>query len=252
MNFKTATAITQVTWQMRLSDYHRSRNRALIDSLANGAPPYTDEEAARNAKEINVNDLTLTRISHDARLQLYQAFFKPGDFFRARTDGGAVAKRNERSTKVTRRLSKIMRRSLDYFECQRSKFAATVLHGIGPGAWEDADHWCPIPLEISDVLMPSNTLLTMRNLPFFAIWRGYTANELRRLTKRARRDPSKNPGWNLEIVDRAIAWADKETAKLHSGTTWQEYWVPEKSVERIKEDGGIFGSDLAATIASWD
>lgn len=252
MNFKTATAVTQVCWEMRLSDYHRSRNRALIDSLANGAPPYTDEEASRNAKEINVNDLTLTRITHDARLQLYQAFFKPGDFFRARTDGGAFAKRNERSAKITRRLSKIMRRSLDYFECQRSKFAATVLHGIGPGTWEDADHWCPIPLEISDVLMPSNTLLTMRNLPFFAIWRGYTANELRRLTRRARRDPSKNPGWNMPVVDRAIAWADKETAKLYSGTTWQEYWVPEKSVERIKEDGGIFGSDMAATIACWD
>jgi hypothetical protein len=237
---------------MRLADCARGRNRALIDSLANGAPPYTESEAERNKKAINVNDLTLTRISHDARMQLYKAFNTMGDYFRATTDMGASQKRMERSNIVTKEISRVMRRSNDYYECQRSKFALTILHGIGPSTWEDQDKWCPLDVEIADVLIPGGTRLTMRNLPFFAVWRGYTANELHRLTRMARRDPSRNPGWNLPVVDRAIGWADRETAKLYGGGNWSDYWVPEKMVDRLKSDGGIYGGDRAATISCWD
>jgi hypothetical protein len=252
MKFTTAQAIEQVCYQMRLGDYLRGQDRGRILSLANGTPPYTAEEAERNKKNVNFNDLTLTRITHDARLQVYQAFFKPGAFFRANTDMGAVQKRQERSTIVTTQIARIMKRSNPYFECQRAKFGQMILHGIGPGTWEDGDRWCPIPIDIADVLLPANTLLTMRNLPFFAIWRGYTANELQKLTRIARLDKARNPGWNLPVVDRAIAWADKETAKLNGSGTPNDYWVPEKMVERLKQDGGIYASDRAATISCWD
>lgn len=252
MNFSTASAIEMVTWAMRLSDFPRSTNRAMIDSLANGAPPYTLSEAERNKKEINVNDLTLTRITHDARQQLYKAFNTLGHYYRATTDMGAPQKRGERSSIVTNEVSRIMRRSNDYYECQRAKFAQTVLHGIGPGTWENQDNWCPLDLEIADVLIPGDTRLTMRNLPFFAIWRGYTANELRRLTRIARRDPARNPGWNLPVVDAAIEWADRETSKLYGGANWADFWVPEKMTDRIKADAGIYASDRATTISCWD
>lgn len=252
MNFTTASAIETVTWAMRLSDYPRSQNRALINSLANGAPPYNDDEAERNRKVINVNDLTLTRILHDARTQIYRAFNTSTQFFRAITDGGAIDKRMERNAIVTNRVNRIMRRSNRYYECQRSKFANVVLHGIGPSNWQDQDHWCPLDLEISDVLIPGDTRITMEGLPFFAVWRGYTATELRRLTRMARLHPDRNPGWNIPMVDRAIEWADRETAKLWGGATWADYWVPEKMGERLKADAGIYASDRAATVSCWD
>src|SRR5439155_26770168 len=102
MEFSSARAIEQIVWQLRLSDYPRSLNRSKIDALANGSPPYDEVNAERNGKEINVNDLSLTRLSHDARLQLYQGFNKPLNLFSARTDCGAVSKRLGRGVIVTK------------------------------------------------------------------------------------------------------------------------------------------------------
>ena len=246
MNFTNARAIEQLVWQMRLADYPRSLNRARIDSLANGDPPYGTN--AQPEREINVNDLSLTRLSHDARLQLYQAFFKPGNFFTARTDMGQQSKRATRGSLVTSFINRKMKRNDFYFETLRSKFALQVLHGIGPSNWDTPDRWCPVPVGIEDVMIPSRTLLTFQNLPFFAVWRGFTGNELRRLTRHA----DKNPGWNMPVVERAIKWIDEQTAKLWGGTTWAEYWVPEKWQERFKEDSGIYASDLVPTIDCWD
>jgi hypothetical protein len=248
MIFTSAREIEQIVWQLRLADYPRSLNRARINSLANGAPPYDATEEERNAIEVNVNDLSMTRLSHEARQQLFQAFNKPGNFFTCRTDGGAASRRLERGTIVTNGITKRMKRSDPYFECQRSKFALEVLHGIGPGNWEDQDHWCPTPLGVEDVLIPSNTLLTFRNLPFFALFRPYTAAELKRLTRRMDR----NPGWNEQAVKKAIEWADSKAAQLYGGSRWSEYWSPEKQQERIKQDSGVFASDLVPTIDCWD
>jgi len=248
MNFTNARTIEQVVWNMRLADYQRGLNRARINDLANGAPPYQEDEARRNNIEINVNDLSLTRLSHDARLQLYQGFNKPGNFFTARTDMGAQDRRNERGVIVTNAINRILKKSDTYYECSRSQFALQVLHGIGPALWEDCDYWCPEPVGIEDVLMPANTRLTFKNLPFFAVWRGYTAEELRRLTRG--RNP--DPGWKMDVVERACKWADEQTSKLYGGTRWSEYWSPEKWVERMKMDSGVYASDLVQTIDCFD
>jgi len=248
MQFNSARAIEQICWNLRLSDYPRSLNRSRVDSLANGAPPYTPDEAARNGVEVNVNDLSLTRLAHEARLQLSQAFNKPGSFFTARTDMGTSSRRQSYGSVVTKEVNRIMKSSECYFECMRSKFGLQVMHGIGPSNWQDPDRWCGIELGVEDVLMPTNTRLTFRNLPFFAVWRGYTAAELIKLT----RHPERNPGWNMPVVKRALDWVDQQTAKLYGGSTWAEYWSPEKRVDRQKQDSGIYASSLCPTIDCYD
>lgn len=246
MQFESARAIEQVCWQLRLTDYPRSLNRGLIDALSNGEPPYPLD--AEPKREVNTNDLSLTRLSHDARMQLVQAFTKPGNFFTARTDMGAQSKRQARSITVTSAINRFMRNSEPYFECLRSKIGLMVLHGAGPSNWENGDRWCPIPLGMGDVFFPTNTVLSFRNLPFFAIYRDYTAMELAKLI----RHPERNPGWNVPVVERAIEWADAQTAKLYGGTTWSEWWTPEKRVERFKQDAGVYASDLVQTIGCFD
>ena len=247
MNFKSAEAVEQTVWQMRLADWPRGQNRARINDLANGAPPYTDDEQSRNNIEINVNDLSLTRLAHDARQQLYNGFMKPGKFFTARTDTGPKHKRLEYGTIVTNEINRTLKRSLPYYECMRSKFALSVLHGIGPSMWEDRESWCPEPLGIEDVLVPSNTRLSFKNLPFFAIFRAYTPEELDRMT----RGPNRDPGWQMDIVQAALKWAAQQTANL-TGTTWRDWWSPEKIHERIKEDSGLYASDVVQTIDCYD
>lgn len=247
MNFDDPQQVESIAYDLKLGDWPRALNRARINDAANGAPPYTDDEVKENNIAINVSDLEHTRKLHDARSQLYSALSKPAHYFQARTDAGPKHKRQEWNTIATSKAASIMKRSLPYFESVRSRLALDVLHGVGPSAYEDRDHWCPDPLGIEDVLIPSDTLLSMKNLPFFFLYRSYTAPELIRLT----RGPKVDPGWDLEMVQSCLEWMDSQMMQLRNND-WPEAWSPEKAEERIKSNGGWYAGDQAPKIDCFD
>lgn len=248
MTFDSPDAVEMLAWQLKEADWPRAKNRVRINKLFNGHPPYSEEEVQENNINVNVNDLSGTVLAHDARSQFYQAFLKPGNYFTARTDTGPAHKRSTWNTVVTAEVNKIMKRSIPFLEKHRSTFASDVLHGIGPGVFRDSDRWCPEPMGIEDVLVPANTLLTMYNLPFFLVYRSFTAPELIRLT----RGPNMDPGWNKPLVDAAIKWVDEQTS-LMMNDQWPQIWSPEKMEERIKGSGGSFYmGDSAPTVNCWD
>lgn len=246
MNFKDPAEVEAICYDLKLGDWPRAKNRQLINQLFNGVPPYDDNEVEQNKISVNVNFLESTKLAHDARAQFYGAFMKPGNYFRARPDTGPKHKRQQWGEDATRFVNRIMKRSMDYYECFRSRFALDVLHGVGPASWNNSDVWCPEERGIEDILIPSRTRLTMKNLPFFAVYKSWTANELIRLT----RGP-KNPGWNMKLVNELIRWIDRETMNL-MGTNWPEVWSPEKLEERIKGDGGFYSTDQCPTIDVFD
>lgn len=247
MEFNNSQEVESIVWTMRLADYPRSLNRTKIDDMLNGVPPYSDDEVRANQIAVNVNPLGGTRLAHEGRSQYNNAFMKPGKFFHARTDYGPKHKRSEYNTVVTSEASRIMKRSNQYFETNRSAFAMLIAHGIGPAGWDDKHKWCSDEIGIGDLLIPSNTTLKMKNLPFYAIYRNYTGAQLRKLTS----GPKVDPGWNMPLVNHMIEWVDGETAKL-LGTTWPEVWSPERAAERIKSDGGMYASDAVPTIDVYD
>lgn len=247
MIFDTAQEVEQICYDFKLADLPRAQNRAMINNLFNGFPPYSEDEVRDNGININVNSLEGTRIAHDARSQFYSAFLKPGNYFSCTTDWGPPHKRAKFGQIFTKEINRVMKRNLTYFETFRSKFALDVLHGIGPATWDDRDHWCPEAAGIEDILIPSMTKLDMKNLPFFAVYRNYTPMQLKRLT----RGPKVDKGWNMKLVEQLFEWVDKEATRL-MGTTWPEVWSPEKMQERVKGDGGLYASDQVPTIDCFD
>ena len=247
MKFNDPAEVEQLCYQMKLADYPRAQNRARINELFNGFPPYTEQEVQANGINVNVNFLEATVIGHEGRTQFYGAFLKPGRYFSCVTDFGSPHKRSERASIVTKEINRIMKRSLPYYECFRSKFALDVLHGIGPSVFRDDERWCPQPVGVEDVAIPAKTLLTMENVPFFAIYRSYTAPELIRLTK----GPHVDPAWNMSQVNAILEWIDRETMAL-IGSNWPEVWSPEKASERVKGDGGFYVGDQVPTVDVWD
>ena len=247
MKFDTASSVEQVTWEMKLADWPRSFNRGLINSLFNGEPPYSKQEERDNNIEVNFNDLSSTRLGHDARMQGVQAVMKPGNFFSARTDAKPVHKRHTWQTVVTKEANRPMRKSPVYFETIRAQVGQNVLHGISPTHWDDRDKWNGRLKGVEDVLIPSRTELTMENLQFFAIYQSYTGHQLQKMTS----GPKVDPGWNMDMVKYMIDWVDEQAQTL-MGTTWPEVWSPEKMGERVKEDGGLYASDAIPTIDVYD
>jgi hypothetical protein len=248
MKFESAATIESVCWQLRQVEYGRSVNLAQIDKLAAGWPPIDPDVAEAENIEVNSNNLALARLSHEARIQLYQAHTKPGNMFSCRTDMGPVHKRMDRGVVVTKEINRPLKKSMEYFELGRNEIAQDVLHGIGIGVWNSRQMWCPDPTAITDVLIPTGTLLTFKNLPFFGICRNYTPEELYRLTH----GPKVDKRWNIPVVMKAIAWAEKETSRL-MGNTWQDtYWAPDKLVNRITNNSGFYASGMVQPVSVID
>jgi hypothetical protein len=248
MQFNDSQLVESICFQMRESDWPRSRNRELVNSLFNGFAPFTDEEVAENQIQANYNDLTATRKAHDARGQMYSSILKPGNYFRAVCDTGPKHSRSKHSEKATRLANRIMKRSMAYYELQRAKIAQSILHGIGISVWDDRDRWRPRAMSIEDALIPSGEAseLPMDGLPLFAIHKSFTASKLIKLT----RGPNRDPGWQMPVVDACIKWVDEETTRLMTNN-WPTIWSAEKWEERRKE-GSFYGGDLVPTIDVYD
>lgn len=245
MKFTNASVIEDVVWSLRLSEFTRGISRARINSLFNGFPPFTEKEVLENGIKTNVNFLEAPNLAHDGRRQLYNAFLKPGGFFTIRLDSGPIHKRSEWSSILTKEINRRMKRNSAYMESLRATFASVVLHGIGPVAWPDREKWCPEELGIEDVLVPSQTRVSLNNLSFFAIWRTYTVEQLKLMTS----GPKVDPAWQMDLVNKAIKWADSQRL----GTSnWDDAYAPEKLEERLKSDLGIYSSDQVPTIDCWD
>jgi hypothetical protein len=245
--FDDARSVEMVTFDMKMADFYRGQNRARINDLFNGFPPYSPEEVETNGINVNVNFLESTRLGHDARSQFNNAFQKPGRYFTCTTDLGPRHKRATFGTVFSKGINRTMKRDMTYFETLRSKFAGSVLHGIGPSAWIDRDRWCSEGIGIEDLLLPSATKLDMKNLPFFARYISFTGMQLQKLLNSSKRDSA----WNIPLVEDCIEYVNKESSRL-MGANWPEIWSPEKMQERVKGDGGFYASDQVPTINAFD
>ncbi|MCS7338198.1 MAG: hypothetical protein NZ739_08180, partial [Verrucomicrobiae bacterium] len=246
MTFDRPELVAQLCWELRQADLTRSNIRARINSLYNGNPPYTEEERKKNKVYVNVNYLEGTRILHDARAQFYAALLKPSNFFIARLDYKPAHKALEYSHIVTQEINRIMKRSLQYYECIRSKVALDVLHGIGPCVWPNRTNWCPYPIGVEDVFVPSDTLVSLENLHFFALYRVFTLPELVRILQ-----TKLNPGWNTDLIERIIKTMEDYTRATRSAVI-ADWYNPEKFSERIKSDGSVYAFEAVPRLGVFD
>lgn len=250
MKFKDAGIVSSVIWNMRVADLPRGQNRAAMDRLFNGHPPLTEEERIQSGAHVNVNFLDAPKIASDARRTFQQAFLKGSGFFNVTLDGAPPHKAQTWSRTITKSINRILKDSKCYFEVLRSQFAQTVLHGIGPVWWSDGERWCPVSIGVGDIMVPSGTLLTMENAVYFAVYRQWTAAELRRMVS----GPNVDPGWNTDEVNKAIAWVDSQVKQGNYGTvSYMNDWLrPENMEERWKENGMYYGTDVVPTVDAWD
>jgi hypothetical protein len=248
MKFSDASAVEQICWTFRLAAYPPALNRSRINDIANGVPPYTDAEVIANKINTNINDLGMSDVLMDARQQYTSAHLVTDPTFTVTLDYGPNFKKDEWASIITKQLNRIIRGSLPWLEGQRSTFAQVVLHGIGPKVWPDQSKWRNDSVGIEDVFVPTRTLLTMENLPFFAVYRNYSYQQLWNMTHGPRVDPA----WNMPLVEKSLAWVDQQ-AQVSLGTNWPEVWSPEKLSERMKEGGGgLYASDSVPTVDAFD
>lgn len=245
MRFNSAASILTEIGQMQLANQPVQENRARINRLFNGDPPWT--EAERNANRIftNVNWLEPTRIAQNSRYQLNNAFFKPGNFFQIKLDTGTPHKRDEWGRKITKCINRSLKRSRSFRSAFESALAQVVLHGPGPTIWKNAK--CPImsSVGVDDILVPAGTLADMENLDYLCIYQEWTWAQLRDMTT----GPAVDPGWNLKYCEFLIENMYKQGLQpIYQGNRWL---FPEKLQEDIKENASLMGSSALPKVLAW-
>ena len=247
MRFKDADKIHTAVESMRLANYPVARNRAKVNDLFNGNPPWSEEERVKNKVFSNANPLYGTRIAHSAAQNLDNAVLKPGNFFDVKLDSGPIHKRMEWGAIITKEVNRILKRQQLFDDMWRATNKQVVLHGLGPVWWRGRENPIPMEIGIEDVLVPAQTLLNFSNLEFFAVYRQWTYAELWDMTKRRQ---ERDPGWNMPLVDKLLASLAEQP--LQSTVMGQRWLFPEKLAEDLKENAGLFMTSASPTIFIWD
>jgi hypothetical protein len=244
MNFTKASKVREAVKSMQQAGIYGATNRAKINSLFNGDPPWGEDEMEENNRWVNVNFLEAPRIAHNAREQLNNLFLKPGNFFNVKIDMGPPWKRDYWGEVITTNINCALQYGIEFNDLIQATNAQTVLHGIGPCYWPRRKSPLPREVGIDEVLVPKGTYISMCNLPFFAIYQEWTYPELSSMVSGKNVDP----GWNKPYAQSVLK--NLKNQESLGSRTFGRVDMPEKSAEDDKE--GYSDGGAAPNVCAWE
>lgn len=247
MNFSTADKVGSVISTMKNAEIQRSPNRAILNSFFNGEAPWTEKECKEHGILINFNDKTGTDILHKARNQYEAAFTKTGNFFTVSVPDAPEDKQKEYGLTITNHINRMMRNNRPYYHTMDCVWGGVVLHGVGARMWWDAHSPLPDFVGIQDMLLPTDTDLSMENLRYFAVRRIMRPGQLIKKTLLAGKNM--DPGWNLKEVKKILDTFKDLNTNSHN-YDWSNQ--PEQMTELVKQNLCFYDADSAPMIYFWD
>ncbi|MGV1047665.1 MAG: hypothetical protein ACOYD4_03950 [Solirubrobacterales bacterium] len=243
-NFADAEKVRLLCSEMQTFEERRALDRALIDNLFNGAPPYTEEEAEKLAmQDWNINWGEGGKLLDDANRQINGAMVFKSRLAVLTCLDGAPEKRLKWSETATKHYNTLFQRKSSGRRHQfllRSRNASVSLHGIGPIIWptQYSTRKRFVPLE--DLLIPTDTTLDHENLAYFAVNYYLTQGELLKMV--GGKDPDE--GWNVKAVHQILYKLQCGSAKYRDEMNPIDQ--PEKWIEYRKQNAGFFCSNSDA------
>lgn len=247
MNFSTPDKVGSVINTMKNADELRKDNRATLNTFFNGDPPWTQKEAEENNVLINFNDKQGANLLHAARNQYENAFNKTGNLFKVTLPKAPKHQQATWGSVITANINKVIRDSSAFFYTQDCVWGGVVLHGSGVKIWWDQECWRPAFVGVQDILMPTDTELTMDGLRYFAVRRPMKPGELFRRTLAKGKNIRK--GWNTRLVKKLLS-DFRELNTNSNNYDWSSN--PEQMAELYKQNLCYFDSDSAPVIWCWD
>lgn len=248
MNFESAEKVRSVISTMKNVEVLRAQNRTVLNTFFNGDPPWTKKEADENGILINYNDKHGTNLLHQARNQYENAFGQTGSYCKVTVPSAPPEKARSFGTTITNHLNNVIRKSKPFYHTQDEVWGGVVLHGVGAKMWWDQFEWRPSFVGIQDILIPTDTSLTMENLRYYAVRRGMRPGQLFKKTL-GRQEKNRDKGWKIKKVTEILD-NFKELNTNPNNWNWSEQ--PEKMAELYKQNISYYDGDSAPMIWFWD
>lgn len=218
---KDSKSLHEIYKKLKDADDKSSRNRAEIQAMFDGVPPYSDADlqASGQAYRCNVNFDEASAILESATAGYIDLIHSVEHLLSLKTEYGDSKTRAEYNDILAQELTRAIRSWPQFHFNYQLLVQNFVAHGVGITYWEDDIDWRWRVSMFGDFLIPRKTLACEDEIEIAICVRSYQVHQLYRFIE----DPeaAAEMGWNVEEVRKAIVKATNGSSSTSAFTDWE-------------------------------
>jgi hypothetical protein len=218
---KDSKSLHEIYKKLKDADDKSSRNRAEIQAMFDGVPPYNDADlvASGQAYRCNVNFDEASTILESAAAGYIDLIHSVEHLLSLKTEFGDSKTRTEYNHVIADELTRAIRSWPQFHFNYQLLVQNFVAHGVGIAYWEDDIDWRWRVSMFGDFLIPRKTLACEDEIEIAVCVRSYQSHQLYTFIE----DPeaATDMGWNVEEVRRALVKATNGSSSNSTFTDWE-------------------------------
>jgi len=217
---KDSKSLHEIYRKLKNADDKSSKNRAEIQAMFDGVPPYSDTDLISSGQSYrcNVNFDEASTILENAMSGYIDIIHSVEHLLTLKTDYGDTKQRIELSSIIAEELTRAIRSWPQFHFNYLLLCQYFIAHGVGIAYWEDDIDWRWKVSMFGDFLIPRKTLACEDEIEVAICVRSYQAHQLYRFIE----DPqaATDMGWNVEEVRKALMKATN--GSLSTFSEWEK------------------------------
>ena len=206
------------------ADEKSAVNRARIDSMFDGAAPYSQSQLAASGQGLKTNlnfgeAQRLLDISLSAYVDLYSSLER---LVEVKSTTGEKSEQGPKEDVVAEELTNLFRRWPEFHSSYLRLCTQFIKHGVGIAYFDSPDDWKFRVGGFADILIPRQSPASENGIDIAIGRRQYHLHELYHFIKNEK--AAKSVGWNVDEVKRVMLDNVKTSGRSYqSGTTYSDY-----------------------------
>ena len=204
MRVTTVDAAYSIYRALKDSDQGSSKNRALVDGMFNGAPPFNQNDLTEmgQGERTNLDFGEAAALKEQALAGYYDLTSSVDVLARIKTDVGTPEQRVEWERVLAEEFTRILKEWQEFEFNHQMLSDQFVSHGVGVCYFEDEVDWRYRVAGLSEFRMPRGTRASEWEIEVATVEREYQAHQLYKFIS----DPevAKDLGWNVKMVKQAL------------------------------------------------
>ena len=197
-------------------DQKNSLNRARVQAVADGKPPYDPEKLKRNGQAFRTN-LNFGEMA--SQIEYAMAAYEDmidsvHTLIRVKTNFGTDQERHRWENIIAEEFTCAFRNDSDVYFSQKNLANPHVVHGVGIAYFEDQYSYRFNSTGLDGFKMPVNTMATESEIEVGASKRHMPVHKL--FEKIRNEEAAAKMGWDIDQVKKAIVAARSETSSNHN------------------------------------
>lgn len=240
----TAQAASMVASQLMTDDDISSQNRAMLDGMIDGEPPYNQKDLEENGQfdRINISTKDATALEKGAKDSYYDLLTSVERFADCQVDYGDAQQKPRWAKIIWEEVTRTIRNWGAFNPRMQNLHTAYVRHGVAIAFWEDESNWQFRTCGLEDFKIQRNTNADEEEIEVALIRVPYTVSKLWSLLKDE--EAASAAGWDVEqgrsILLKCVN--DLSEGFKGEGQAPESYSNWEKLQRQLKEGDIRFGS----------